>query len=153
MKDNDIFIFQFLNGNDLSFFNGKIKSFMDNKIIHNASTDDWSSGSPIIRRSKDNSIIGLHYGGVKKNKTEYIFNIRISFDSILDNIIEKNFIIICVYNADNNENVINLLHDYNECLDDWDEEKKKVYLETKKSISEENIEIYVNDKKMKFDFK
>ena len=45
---------------------------MDNKIMHNASTDKGSSGSPIIRRSKDNYIIGLHFGGVKKKKKKNI---------------------------------------------------------------------------------
>ena len=50
--------------------------------MHTASTDEGSSGSPIIRRSKDNYIIGLHYGGVKKNKNEYKYNLAISFDSI-----------------------------------------------------------------------
>ena len=45
---------------------------MDNKIMYNASTDKGSSGSPIIRRSKDNYIIGLHSGGVKKKKKKNI---------------------------------------------------------------------------------
>jgi len=49
--------------------------------LHNASTDKGSSGSPIIRRSKDNNIIGLHKGGIK-NK----YNLAIFFISIFDNI-------------------------------------------------------------------
>ena len=108
LNDNDIFILQFPNGNDLSFSYGKIKSIIDNKITHNASTDDGSSGSPIIRRSKDNYIIGLHYGGVK-NK----YNLATSFDSILDNIIEQNYIINCIYIPNKDVKEINLLHDYN----------------------------------------
>ena len=48
LKDNDIFILQFPYGNDLSFSYGKIKALKDNKIIHNASTYNGSSGSPII---------------------------------------------------------------------------------------------------------
>ena len=55
---------------DLSFSYGKILSLNDNKIKHDASTDNGSSGSPIIRRSKDNYIIGLHYIGVKNNKNK-----------------------------------------------------------------------------------
>ena len=39
---NDIFILQFPNG--------KIKLLKDNEIINNASTNNGSSGSPIIRR-------------------------------------------------------------------------------------------------------
>ena len=93
LKDNDIFILQFPNGNDLSFSYGKIKSLKNNKIIHDASTDNGSYGSPLIRRGTDNYIIGLHYGSFKMNKKEYKLNLATSFDSILDNIIQQNNII------------------------------------------------------------
>jgi len=163
LKDNDIFILQFPNGNDLSFSYGKILLLKDNKIIHSASTDVGSSGSPIIRRSKDNYIIGLHYGTVKNNKfnlatsldsildsiieqknniikkninkNEYKYNLSTSFDSILDNIIEqKNNIINCVYIPDKDKNEINLLHDYNKVITNWDKKDKKAYLEGKKDL-------------------
>jgi len=58
LKDNDIFILQFPYDNDLSFSYGRILSLKANIILHNASTDVGSSGSPIIRRSKENNIIG-----------------------------------------------------------------------------------------------
>ena len=144
---------QFPQGNDLSFSYGKIKSLKDNKIIHNASTDDGSSGSPIIRRSKDNYIIGLHYGGVKNNKREYKFNIATLFDSILDNIINKNYIINCIYIPDYDITEINLLHNFYKDIKNWDKKDKKLYLEAKNNISDDNIEIYVNDKKIEFDYK
>jgi len=149
LKDNDIFILQFPNGN-LSFSYGKILSLKDNEINHNASTEGGSSGSPIIRRNKENNIIGLHYGGIK-NK----YNLATRFDSILYNIKEQNNEIICIYIIDKNETEINLLHDYNEDLPYWDKNNKKIYLDAKNNILEmkENIEIYVNDKKIKFDFK
>jgi len=91
LKDNDIFILQFPNGN-LSFSYGKILSLKDSMILHNASTDGGSSGSPIIRRSKENNIIGLHYGGIK-NK----YNLATCFNSILDNIKEQNNEINCIF--------------------------------------------------------
>ena len=157
LKNNDIFILQFPNGNDLSFSYGKILSLKDNKIIHSASTDNGSSGSPIIRRSKDNYIIGLHYGGYKKNKNEYKFNLATSFKSILDNIKQQYYNEIkCIYIPKKNEDEINLLHDYNLDVKNWSENYKNEYLEVKyinKKIFKENIEIYVNDKKIKFDFK
>ena len=131
LKDNDIFILQFPNGNDLSFSYGKIKSLKDNKIIHNASTDNGSSGSPIIRRSKDNYIIGLHYGGIKKNKDEYSYNLATSFDSILDNIEKQNYIINCIFIPDKDKNEIDLLHDYKKDIKDWKKKYKKAYLEAK----------------------
>ena len=150
LKDNDIFILQFPNDNDLSFSYGKILSLKDNIILHNASTDVGSSGSPIIRRSKENNIIGLHYGGIK-NK----YNLATCFDSILDNINEQNNEINCIYIIDKNVTEINLLHDYNLNLNGWNEDRKRIYLDAKNYIlgMKENIEIYVNDKKFKFDFK
>ena len=68
LKDNDIFILQYPNGNDISISYGKILLIKENNIKHSASTNGGSSGSPIIRRSKENYIIGLHYGGHKNNK-------------------------------------------------------------------------------------
>jgi len=56
LKDNDIFILQFPNGNDLSFSYGKILTLKDNTILHSASTEGGSSGSPIIKRSNENNI-------------------------------------------------------------------------------------------------
>ena len=149
--NNDIFILQFPNGNDLSFSYGKILSIKDNKMNHSASTDGGSSGSPIIRRSEENNIIGLHYGGIK-NKD----NLATCFDSILDNIKKQHYNEInCIYIIDKNETEINLLHDYSEDVNEWNENKKKIYLEAKNNIMEmkENIEIYVNDKKIEFNFK
>ena len=59
---------QYPEGNELCFSYGKVLSLKENYIVHTASTKDGSSGSPIIRRSEDNYIIGLHYGGFKKKK-------------------------------------------------------------------------------------
>ena len=154
LKDNDIFILQFPYGNDLSFSYGKILLLKGNKIKHNASTDNGSSGSPIIRRSKENYIIGLHYGGIKNKEDEFKYNLATLFDSILDNIKEQNNEINCIYIPNKNETEINLLHDYN--LNNLTENYIKKYSEVKninKNLFEENIEIYVNDKKIKFAFK
>ena len=60
--NSNIFILQYPEGNELCFSYGKIKLIKDNNIIHSASTKEGSSGSPIIRRSNQNYIIGLHYG-------------------------------------------------------------------------------------------
>ena len=183
LKNNDIFILQYPNGNDLSFSCGKILSLKDNIIIHNASTDEGSSGSPIIRRSIDNLIIGLHRGGYvnnkkseknekheknekdeknekneknEKKKNECKFNIATSFYSILYNIKQQYNEINCIYIPYKNKYEINLLHDYNLNLNNWNENKKKEYLNVKKintKIFEKYIEIYVNDKKINFDYK
>ena len=150
LKDNDIFILQFPNDNDLSFSYGKVLSLKDNKIFHSASTDNGSSGSPVIRRSKDNNIIGLHYGVYKEK-----YNLATCFDSILDNIKEQNNEINCIYIPKENETEINLLHDYNLDLNELNENRKEIYLDAKFYIlnMKENIEIYVNNKKISFDVK
>ena len=58
--------------------------------------------------------------------------------------------IICVYNK-NWKDGINILYDYkNKNLESL---YKESYNEAKYNINEENIEIYVNDKKLKFNYK
>ena len=59
--------------------------------------------------------------------------------------------ITCIYNKQEDE--INLLHDYTRKTDDWDEEYKKSYIEGKNNINENDIDIYINDKKIKFNYK
>ena len=148
LKDNDIFILQYPKGNNISFSNGKILSIKDKMILHNASTVNGASGSPIIRRSENNYIIGLHYGGYK-NK---IYNIGTPFDSILNDIKEQINEINCIFYGKE----IDLLHDFNEDINKRDDEFKKLYLESRdlnKKIFEENIELYINNKKFKFDYK
>ena len=63
--------------------------------------------------------------------------------------------IYCIYNI-GKQTEINILHDYNENLEKWSESTKKLYLEAKeinKKIFDENIELYVNKIKIKFDYK
>jgi len=163
LKNNDIFILQFPKGNDLSFSYGIIKSLKENIIIHNASTEKWSSGSPIIRRSDKNYVIGIHLGEKvnKKNKEnrKCLFNAATNFLSIANDIKEQASKEIseinCIYTADKNQNEISLLHDFNN-EEDFNGNLKKEYLEVKnlnKNLFKENIEIYVNENKIKFEFK
>ena len=143
---NDIFTLQYPKGKDFSFSFGKILSLEGNNIVHSASTDIGSSGSPIIRRSKDNYIIGLHYGGDNKNKK---FNLATNINSIIKDIQNE---INCIYICDKDE--IYLLHDYN--YNHFQNDVKELYFKVKKlneKLFKENIEIYVNDKKIDFDFK
>ena len=59
--------------------------------------------------------------------------------------------ITCIYNKQEDE--INLLHDYTYNTDYWSEEDKKLYKKGKNNINENNIDIYINDKKIKFSYK
>ena len=45
------------------------------------------------------------------------------------------------------------MHDYSEDTKSWSEEGKKSYIEGKNNINEKNIEIYINNKKIKFNYK
>ena len=146
LKDKDIFALQYTNGNDMSFSYGKIKALTNNKLIHSASTDKDSSGSPIILRNKENNLIGI----TKDN------NFAIKINSILEYL--KPNEIICTY-LPYIEEEISLIHDYNfskEDMKDWLEEEKKGYLEAKelnKKLYTDETELYVNDEKIKFNFK
>ena len=87
---------------------------------------------------------------------DYSFNLGTIFDSILNDINKPNEI-NCIYKK-NYENEIQLLHDYNFDIFGWGwcEEAVKLYLEAKeinKKLFEENIELYINDKKVKFNYK
>ena len=81
------------------------------------------------------------------------YNLGTTFDSILSDIKEQINEINCIYFG----NEINLLHDYSENINEWnDEEDKKLYLEAKelnRKLSEEEIELYINNKKYRFDNK
>ena len=144
-ESGDIFILQYPGGNDLSFSSGQIFSEND-KIMHSASTEGGSSGSPIIRRYKDNYdnyIIGLHLGFDRTKK----LNMWTTFDEIYNDINkkEKNEI-NCIYNKQ--EEKIRLFHDYD---NDYIRDKElELYLEGKKNINEANIEIYINNNKINF---
>ena len=159
INNSDIFILQYPKDNELCFSYGKILSLKENYIIHNASTkEDGSLGSPIIRRSNnDNYIIGLHNGEIKNQKNiNNSYNIGTIFDSILNDINSINNLneINCIYKIKDNENEISLLHDYNN-ENELFNEYKKLYLEAKeinKKIFEKNIDLYINDKKINFNY-
>ena len=82
---HDIFILQYPNGNELSVSLGKVLSINDKKLRHNCSTSFGSSGSPVISRSSNASIIGLHYGADINSK----FNLSTPIISILEDINDK----------------------------------------------------------------
>ena len=59
--------------------------------------------------------------------------------------------IICIYNEQDFE--ISLLNDYTTIVNDWPSTDREKYYEGKKNINEKNIEIYINDKKIEFDYR
>ena len=62
----------------------------------------------------------------------------------------------CTYIANKKEKEINLIHNYNADITKFSEDAKNIYLEAKKlntNIFEGNTELYINDNKIKFDYK
>ena len=83
--NQEIFILQYNKSKDLVFSSGKILKIEDNKMIHSAITESGSSGSPLIRRRRDELkyIVGIHVGTIKNHKYA---NIAITFDSIIEDL-------------------------------------------------------------------
>ena len=60
-----------------------------------------------------------------------------------------------IYSINENEDKIKLLNDFSEDISKWDEKDKKLFLEAKqlnKGLFKENIEIFINGKKIDFVF-
>ena len=183
LKNHNIFILQYPNNNEISFSYGKIKVIDNDEIRYDASTTHGSSGSPIILRCNDNLIIGIHHSGsfykgdnigiifnsilfdIQQKNNNAIINKSIYINQKSNNLLNNNNqneknkklydnknLINCVYNKTNKE-PINLLHDYKLNTIYWSEEGKELYEEAKKNINENNIEIYINNKNIKFNYK
>ena len=162
LLDKEVFMLQYLDNNNLKYANGKILSIEDNIIKHNIPINNNYSGSPLIIKSDNiNFIIGLYYG-------EDIFNLANKFNFILENLkskinslnIDKINIkneIICLYYAENNGEIIRLIHDYNDLFNSEDySDTKEPHLQARVAnqnfFSKKNIELFINDKKVDFDF-
>ena len=89
----------------------------------------------------------------KELKINNIQNINSKLNKINEN--KENKLIkneiICIYNKQEDE--ISLLYDYAEIENFWSEEYKKYYIEGKNNINGNNIEIYINNKKIEFNYK
>ena len=67
--NEDIYIVQYPDGNELCFAQGQIQLIDNYNIKHSVSTHSGSSGSPILIQSNDKfKIIGIHKQGSKKGK-------------------------------------------------------------------------------------
>ena len=98
LNNIEIFILQYPNNGPLKFQIGRIMNINNNVIKHSVPTDFGSSGSPLIKRSQLNLIIGIHHG----HDLEY-YNYATPFDTIINDI--KNQIL--------NNNNLNDLNNFN----------------------------------------
>jgi len=148
LKDSDIFILQFPYGESTSFSVGKILLANYSCLLHNASTISISAGAPIIRRCKNNYIIGIHFGSMRN---KYIYNIATPFDSILNDIKEqynkKNIKPENTNNSDQNEDEINLFQIINRSKEEKEinkEEKIKQENDNENNKNNKNNENKIN---------
>ena len=107
LKEKEIFILQYAHGGDLANSSGIIMDIENIRIKHSASTEEGSSGSPLIKRYNNNLILGIHLGVEK----EYKINVATPFDIIIKDIKDK----LLNKNNDSNNieyiNIINLIYD------------------------------------------
>jgi surface protein len=88
LEGEEIFILQFNETKNLLFSSGKILYIQNNIMVHSAVTNRGSSGSPLIRRNRNelNYIVGIHFGTLKDYKN---YNLATSFDNILNDLKNK----------------------------------------------------------------
>ena len=156
-----IYVLQYPGGNECSVSYGKLCDIQDFEIYHDCSTKKGSSGGPILLL-RNFKLIGIHKGYLEN----FDYNIGSSllepikeFNSTFynKNIINKNRCvncIICEYEVKNGEE-FDLLHDYSKQILDVDDNLKLLYNEgkKKKSILEENVNIYIENELINFKFK
>ena len=147
---------------EISIGSGKIKEIInDYEFYHNIPTDIGSSGSPLILFNSL-TVIGIHKQADKSKKLNVGTFIGESFEEInkneneiyiSDDENENRNEITCVYDI-TKKGIFNLLGDFNyEYIDTNAEEKEKLCKEPIENIKKENIDIYINYKKIKFNTK
>ena len=146
----DICIVQYPNGGELSFDQGIIGSFKNDKIQHLVSTEKGSSGSPILLKDTF-KIIGIHKGG-KEGKNNLGIFMRCILNDI-NKINNKKNEIKCIYNIKNigNEQILNCCEETKRNFPFWKWNDIKA-IENEKEIREKS-NIYLNNKKINFCFK
>jgi surface protein len=146
----DICIVQYPNGGELSFDQGTIESFKNDKIKHLVSTELGSSGSPILLKDTF-KIIGIHKGG-KEGKNNLGIFMRCILNDI-NKINNKKNEIKCIYNIKNigNEQILNCCEETKRNFPFWKWNDIKA-IENEKEIREKS-NIYLNNKKINFSFK
>jgi hypothetical protein len=83
-KNEDLIILQFPQGNEISFAQGKVKEINNDNIFYTTSTQEGSSGSPLIIRKNIQKyyVIGIHYGSQKGKNYNLGRPMKFIFDDI-----------------------------------------------------------------------
>ena len=139
---------------DINYINNQLKNI--NILINNINEDIKKMNNKLnIIKLNDNNIIKSNNDNreILKNEIINTYNNNNNINKLNNNKKEeilKNEI-ECIYNKQSDE--INLLHDYTNDMEYWSYEKKKSYIEGKNNINEKNTDIYINDNKIKFNYK
>ena len=161
-KDNEkvfyegesIYIIQYPNGKEACVSYGILNGIHNYNIIHICSTDNGSSGSPILNL-KNNKVIGIHKGSPDYTKN-YNHGTLLSYplnDFINKNKI-KNIIKGEIYISENNINKdIRIINSFESCKREceWEDDKDDYLNENEKEIKE-NLEIKINGKIIEFKY-
>ena len=136
---------------ELAGGSGIIKEIDKYEFYHNIPTKEGSSGSPIML-PESKKVIGIHkQADNEKNLNVGTFIGEIFNEIDLDNSKENQ--IVCIYNKKDKETRIKLLHDFKNDFFSNYYKLNKLYNEAKNNINENNIDIYINNKKIKFNYK
>ena len=130
-KYDKFIIIQYPRDKKMGYSEGKIEKIENNfEIYYSISTDNGSSGSPLIDATRNLNVIGIHCG--KSNK----FNRGIFIKNILDDINQK-------YYQNNEINIkSNNIKEFFEIF----------YNRAKRLEIENSIDLFCNDKKIDFNF-
>ena len=143
-KDEPIYILHHPEAGKAKVSYGKgIEKINEYDIKHFCNTEEGSSGSPILSAITD-KIIAIHKAANRKRGYNFGTFLKYPLSELNGN---KNEI-ICIYNKQEYE--INLLYDYN---DSPSNEEMESYIEGWHNINRNNIDIYINDKKIEFNYK
>ena len=99
-KDESLYILNYLGGKDIVISYGFFSKIKESTIYHKCSTDNGSSGAPILSL-ENNKVIGVHFG-FSKNKIKFNLGTLISYPIIEFNL-ENNGT-----NKEINPNIINI---------------------------------------------
>ena len=170
-EKQEVFMLQYPDGKDLCFSYGKILSVSNNILLHSCSTHKGSSGSPIISRKSNFSVIGLHFGAYKENPLNDNFssNLSTSIISIINDIkykaknhkLNKNDInkinefnrsnnyIIAELNVEKNSK-IRIINSFEQCKNNFRTQNFRPVDYNNENEIRDNIEISINNKKINF---
>ena len=137
-----------LNKSDINFINNQLNNI--NLIVNNISENTKKinnelnqikfNGDEIVERNNNNHKYFIKNSNTIKQNNNNNYKVESQKNEIT-----------CIYNKQDDK--INLFYDFNEDIEDWGEELKKKYIEGKNNINEKNIDIYINDKKIRFNCK